>query len=598
MIIFTICIMFRCLRSNILLLCFLSMLPAFSYAAITVRSQEDFDNLGMNIIKALDGDSYIVNVIIKPGTYYYKNSQFMLEGKIYPKVQLNIRGAGATILSSGADYLNGDIYNGQFRVDNAVVDGMNLLPVWSEMKYAEGKVEVVDENTHLCRVKCNGQKNRREYELKNSYIRIPQWFVMNTYKIRMIKDDYVYFVYKGLQKVENVGWNVNYDCYYGSTENVRYSLCNVVDDNKTIRISDGQVCLPEGFNKAHECTSYQFLTIKDCSFKSVNISGLNIVGNAWYMSYLVNLENVISDSFKIEDCSFSCMESDVVAIKSTPNVAIERCIFENCYRGCIFSDVNSQNTNINQCLFNKVGLDFENTSTVKCQGYNYSITNNTFRDYGYCAISLGYNRTRDEKQQVSGIAEYNRLEFTKPYVDQYKTSLLMDGGAIYVSTQNDKCVIRYNSINGHTGVKDNRGIFLDDGAYNVDIYGNVIINIPNSYCIDSRRVNGVESSGSRGSNVRMSNVNNKIYDNVVDGSIRFEAREGDNSGCELGTNYFLVKEGCPLPNNKYANLDTSNVETPIAIRALKDGKVFVQKKDYRKLKKSESWRNLRQMVRK
>ncbi|MBO6253034.1 MAG: right-handed parallel beta-helix repeat-containing protein, partial [Bacteroidaceae bacterium] len=448
------------------------------------------------------------------------------------------------------------------------VEGRNLLPVWTEMKYAEGKVEVVDENAHLCRVKCNGLNDMREEELKNSYIRIPQWFVMNTYKISLIKDDYVYFVYRGLQKVAGVGWNVNYDCYYGGTENVRYSLCNVVDDDKKVRISDDQVRLPEGSNVMHECTSYQFLTIKDCIFKSVNISGLKIIGNAWYMSYLINLENVISNRFKLKDCSFECMESDVISIKSTPNVTIERCSFKNCYRGCVVSDINSQNTVVADCLFDKVGLDFENTASVKCQGSNYHIKNNTFRDFGYSAISLGYGKTRTESQEVSGVTEYNTIEFTKDYVEKFKTSMLMDGGAIYVMTQNDKCVIRYNIITRYTGMKDNRGIFCDDGAYNVEICGNVITGIENSYCIDSRRVASVEKNGSRGNNVTRTNVNNRIYDNIVDGVIRFEPHEGDDNGCLFGPNYVVSRD-------------------------MINGRLAVSKSDYKNIRKTPALRHVR-----
>ena len=509
--------------------------------------------------------------MIKPGTYYFKNNHIKLVGKKYPNVQININGKGATIISNGLDYKNGDRYSGQFRVDNAVVEGRNLLPVWTEMKYAEGKVEVVDENAHLCRVKCNGLNDMQEDELKNSYIRIPQWFVMNTYKISLIKDDYVYFVYRGLQKVAGVGWNVNYDCYYGGTENVRYSLCNVVDDSKTIRIIDGIVRLPEGVNTMHECTSYQFLTIKDCTFKSVNISGLKIIGNAWYMSYLINLENVISNRFKLKDCSFECMESDVISIKSTPNVTIERCSFKNCYRGCVVSDINSQNTVVADCLFDKVGLDFENTASVKCQGSNYHIKNNTFRDFGYSAISLGYGKTRTESQEVSGITEYNTIEFTKDYVEKFKTSMLMDGGAIYVTTQNDECIIRYNIIAGYTGMKDNRGIFCDDGAYNIQIYGNVITGIENSYCIDSRRVASVEKNGSRGKNVSRTNINNKIFDNIVDGSIRFEPREDADNGCLLGPNY-------------------------MASRDMTNGRLSVSKSDYKKIRETPALKHVRRQL--
>jgi len=538
---------------------------------ITINTQEDFDRMTASIEKALEEGARQIEVVIGTGTFYFRNNQLRLEGKKYKNVKLRVLGKGTVIMSKGADYFDGSAYTGQFRVDNAVVAGGRLVPVWSDVMEAEGAVEVVDEEAHLCRVKCKGLANMTEELLKNAYIRIPQWFLMNSYKISKIKGGYAYFTYRGLQKIPGVGWNVNDDCHYGGVKNVRYFLCNVGDDDKSFRIVDGKVRLPKGVKKIHECTAYQFCTLKDCEFKSIRISGLTIVGNAWYMSYLMSLENVATDAIKINDCSFECLESNVISIKKTPHVTIANCTFKNCYRGCVYSDIDSQNTTVTKCRFERVGLDFENTSAVRCQGSNYLIADNAFLDYGYCAVALGYGKTRRADQIISGVTERNTISFSPDYVKQYKGSMLMDGGAIYVMTQNDQCVIRYNNITGHTGMKDNRGIFCDDGAYNVEIYGNVVTRIENSYCIDSRRVAGVEKNGSRGANVTKTNVNNKVYENIVDGTIRFEPREGDDNGCMLGENY-VVKA-------KTAN-----------------NKVTVSKSDYKRIKNSQSWKYVRNVV--
>ena len=74
------------------------------------------------------------------------------------------------------------------------------------------------------------------------------------------------------------------------------------------------------------------------------------------------------------------------------------------------------------------------------------------------------------------------------FIADYQQYTLMDGGAIYISTRLDDVVIRYNYIHNVKGMKDNRGIFCDDGAKNLKIYGNVFYGIHNSYCVDSRLV--------------------------------------------------------------------------------------------------------------
>ena len=98
----------------------------------------------------------------------------------------------------------------------------------------------------------------------------------------------------------------------------------------------------------------------------------------------------------------------------------------------------------------------------------------------------------------------------------------MDTGAIYVYTQNTSLEIRNNFIHDISGPYGNRGIFCDDGTVNTYIHDNRVERISNSYCIDLRRVQSVETRPD--SKIRRVNVGNRIEKNQVDGRIRFEQR--------------------------------------------------------------------------
>ena len=124
----------------------------------------------------------------------------------------------------------------------------------------------------------------------------------------------------------------------------------------------------------------------------------------------------------------------------------------------------------------------------------------------------------------------------------------MDSGAIYLWTQNDNVIIRYNYIHDYTGAGDNRGIFCDDGAANFKIIGNRILRIANSYCIDSRRIKDQHPE------IFTNNVNISITDNTVDGSIRFEGRDDVGNKCVYGNNTIIMVDGGEPPVMKISNV--------------------------------------------
>ena len=131
--------------------------------------------------------------------------------------------------------------------------------------------------------------------------------------------------------------------------------------------------------------------------------------------------------------------------------------------------------------------------------------------------------TAEELRRPSGFIESNEFYQTEAYRKE-PSRTLMDCGAIYIGTMNKDLTIRNNYIHDYTGTKDYRGIFGDDGASHVKVYGNVIKNVKGPYSIDFRRVPEVETR--KDSHSGPVNVGNRIYGNTVDAPIRFEQRNG------------------------------------------------------------------------
>ena len=149
------------------------------------------------------------------------------------------------------------------------------------------------------------------------------------------------------------------------------------------------------------------------------------------------------------------------------------------------TSIQNSYTDVQHCTFRHIGMRGSNSACVHSRGNAY-VANNDFVDFNYCAISLGYISVDKESYLPSSIVENNRISWSKSWGKLMQLYGLCDGGAIYIATNNKRCILRNNVILNFGGHGSNRGIYCDDGAYNVTIYGNVITGTQNSYDIDSR----------------------------------------------------------------------------------------------------------------
>ena len=472
-----------------LFLCYLAVQAAILASADTlhINTQSDFDATGSRIEAAVNAGAKTIDVLLEGKTFFFKQNHIVLKNKRWNDVSISLRGNN-TIITPAAPQLQ------------------DATPP-SPLMQTDRLIEVVDEQSKLCRVYIGKQKVN---STANANIRITQWFKSVSYEVVRIKGKWIYFT------AHDLSYNKNYRCY---NVNLDYGYSH--------KRAPGAEVMPRfrleqapTFNS--QFSIFNFLSITSSRLNSLNLSGISFAGNASSNDgYLINIDRLHAQT-NITNCKFTSIRSGVIQALGCDSLSVTDCTFSRCYRHGIFASY-STNTTITGNTFTQMGLDCLNSFCVRCSGKDYYIAHNTFRDFGYCGIALGTWWQASKRTDETGVVEHNQLFYSPSYMASWRRHSLMDSGAIYLYTQNDSVVIRHNNIHDYNGACDNRGIFCDDGASNFSIYANTIRNIPNSFCIDSRRTPNIETD--ERSKVRRVNLNNRIYDNDVDGPIRFEPRE-------------------------------------------------------------------------
>ena len=521
---------------------------------INIRTQREFDNINNFITDAVVREKNII-VLLAPGIYFF-NEHHIIRKNETSDASITIKGNNSIIVAAGYDYHNNDDYKGKYEIRTTYVD-LNTLEaydLWEDTRVADSLVEIIDDKRGLCRLPVKSNEIRALS--RHAVIRLTQWYKTRNYCIVSYDKKGIIFNAEDLEYVDIFkfkGYNVNLDYIYGGRL-PRFKLYNPANLKKDFRIDKGKVTLR---NKAvHECIASNFLNIKDCNYKTLSLKDLTFVGNSG-TSQLLYFDNVKTESISISNCHFKSIQSTVLTFKSTSNVEICNNTLDSCYyygfriyNGC--KNVEVLNNNILNC-----GLLLSNSHCITCAADNYHIANNKFCNFEYCAIGLGVWYGSNKKYPSRGIVEKNEFWQAKDYFLNRKDHTIMDAGAIYLWTQNDDAIIRYNYIHDYAGMKDYRGIFCDDGASNFKIVGNIILNIPNGYSISSRYVK--DDINENYSN----NSNNIISYNIIDNGIRFEGYKTEDRNCIKGVNLLLENKDSFILKSRYDYLSICNDDISI-----------------------------------
>lgn len=473
-------------------------------SVIRIDSQESFDGLQTRFDAAVAKGDKSITIDFAPGRYYFREKHLCIINRNLPNVSVTLRGHSAVLTGSCSAVQPGEAFN----IDSAYLESDEALPRFGQSYKARSIAVNVEDDLYRIKVPWAAIRG-----VKEGYVKITEAYEAHNYKIEKIKARKVYFR-------AHSGELLNKDFTFGAQlPRVRFSIRH------------------EGDN-VQRCDACCFLYVYGSRLGALKVEGLDFFGNGvvQYMS-LIRTINVETGSLDISSCVFRGLAGNLMEAQNTSNIRFRNNTVSHCEGFGLTADVRCCRTVAEGNSFDYTGLGMGPTFCICVRGEDYSVRDNVFCNFGYCAVAVGVYYADDIPTRSCGTVEGNLMYYTADYISNIDNYQVMDGGAVYVFTRNDRAVIRNNIIHDIAGRYQNRGIFLDDGAYGVEISGNTVYNIHNSYCIDSRRVKRFEKSMDPLSKAEKTNVNNSVFGNVVDGDIRFEPREGEDNGCFLGTNY-------------------------------------------------------------
>ena len=477
---------------------------------IKVSDQIGFDTLGETLVREINRGEKNITVDIMPGHYFFHDNHIALGGIKKPDVSITIVGHNAIVSGAGS--------RGEFSLDAGYVDVKNRAAVSSvpNMKEALGLAEIVDKENGVWRMKVD-EKPVKAKKISETYILITQWFLAKYYPVREIADGYVFFIAPGAEDTTtNASLNPNCDYRYGQ----RYPRYTIVNSplSRDFRVKKNGKIVSGSGKKIIRCDAGCFLSLRACRLRSLKMTGLTFLGSGKADAFLDIYRDDISSGILVSDCNFVGIKGVVLRIIATPDVCFSGNTIRGCHSSGVVSFYESNRTVVKNNRFYDNGTDVGQFFCVQCRGPEFLISGNYFEDFTYAAIGFGVWYKSDEPQICSGIVENNECCLSPRYNSGVFRNL-MDSGAIYSGTINKDVTLRGNYVHDISGPKDNRGIFCDDGTVNVKIIGNRVERISNSYCIDLRRVEYIETLA--GSRIKRTNVGNSMKDNVVDGEVRF-----------------------------------------------------------------------------
>lgn len=573
----------------------LTNIPCFTWAqSIHVTTQKDFDDLTSSLNTMIDKGVKKIKVVFAPGIYYFKDKHIDFTKKDYSNVSIKFDGNGAYFIGSNKQYTSGDPFIDVFDYTQAYIDNNNNpVSFWGKMHQTDRILEVVNKDTKLCRIHYAEAKNLSEKECEQVFIFTSQSFRARYFKVKYIKSGYLYFIADDLAPLMGE-YNINFD-YLVSRSYTRFKLCNIPGECRNY-IKDGRIYLNDSIKYVVQCNYRNLFHFSEATFKYVEIQRFNVTGNrSTYKNYPQSLiylyRCTFPSGFNVHDCSFSSLKSAALNANRTDNIQFSHNHLNNLYTQGVDIDNSCSNIYITHNKFSYCGLDLNTDGSVRCAGRNYYIGYNTFKNFGYSALRLGNYHENACLQGSKGVAEYNDIFYTDDYIRSKSEYTMMDGGAVYLFTQNEQAIIRYNKIYNYTGMYGNTGIYLDDGAYNVIVYGNIVLNILNDRNIYSRR-KAIEKNPKSAKTVDTSNTGNVIMYNVVDGPCMFVANE-ESSHCYQGYN-ITFQSGRQIEWGKVIqNFDTIENDVEISVNTVdSNGIIYLNKTSLMEVKKMPTYKKI------
>lgn len=396
-------------------------------------------------------------------------------------------------------------------------------------------------------------------ECNNLFVSYRLSYLRYTKRVEYISNGYLFF------KVKKIDYDDN-EAIRDISSHPDFFLINYSGDTDDVGalVKGGYVSYPSFYgNQVSKCWASYLFRVKENS--NIVFNKVTFIGG---LDYSVRNDGTLH----LNKCHFTNQVGGGVV--NFRRMLVDRCTFTDIFSyGVRFEHVVGISSpypylEVTNSTFKNIAHYGTNTSAIRSIGMAY-IAGNEFINTNYSAIYTGQaNCSSLDELHSHNLIERNFIHYTPEWIEKRKTFGLQDSGDIYVSVNNIMTVVRLNTIVGTGGIggtskyRKNNAIYVDDGAYNVKVYGNVISGTENYYDIDCRDVsNNTGYSRLTPNNHDANDVvlnsehqnnddpnrayidlskNNLIAFNVCDGLVRMQENLTLNeTGCRFFNNFIL-----------------------------------------------------------
>lgn len=480
---------------HVLCAIFLALLTAtLNAVTLSVRTQQDFDALSTRISEEIARGEKNISVNIEARTLTFADGQISLSRIRRSDVSISIHGKGVQLMSRGR------FVRAVTHPSLMYLKDVDYYNPWTDFHQLSDTISIADASSHLCRI-TTPERNRRNLHPQDIYINYTCWYTSRTSPVTRMEARRVEFN-GGDWAVPRKGnfFNVNMDYAYARIY-PRYRLFG------TKRIPNG----------VYECEASNLVKLERCSLRSFLMDSVCVTGSS-SREALILVHSSHADSIAVTDCTFRCIGGTVLMDRQSSNVRFSGNRVDTFMGYGVESEVGSTGAMVTANTFSNCTLGMEMGFAIKMRGDNFTVRNNTIFDFCYGGIGAGIWAKTPTECKCRGTISDNELYYTDAFLANLSQHTLMDTGAIYTWTRTDGITISNNYIHDIAGIKNNSGIFCDDGTKGVTLSGNRIERIHGGYDIDLRWCETYKAD------VPDHNSENQIFNNQTTGKVRFETQ--------------------------------------------------------------------------
>lgn len=483
------------MKTALLTILFMLFSTTLDAAIIKIYTQQDFDRLSANIVSAINRGEKDIVVDIEARELTFSDNQITLSNINRNDVSISIHGKGVQITSQGHSVKK--LSHPSFMY----LKNKKFYNPWTEFKLPLDTISIIDKPSHLCAI-TTLQKNKKDKHPQNKHIHYTCWFTSRISPIKSISKRQITFDGGdwAVPRKEN-SHNVNMDYTYAKRY-PRYRLFGT----KKIK------------GKIYECSASTILRLANCCIQSFTLDGIHVTGSNCD-GPLLFINQCKANTITISGSTFHSIGGSILIDRKSTNVCFTGNKVDTFIGFGIQSERGSSGSKVTNNTFTNCTLGMKQGFAIQMLSKNFTVSGNTISDFCYGGIGVGIWGGTKTEDKCSGIVNNNEIFHTSQFLNDIEQNTLMDSGAIYAWTNCDGITISQNYIHDISGIKDNRGIFCDDGTKNVTLSENKIERIHNSYDIDLRWSEIYKE------NVPDHNTGNRMLNNSTTGKVRFEMQK-------------------------------------------------------------------------